>query len=87
MRLAMRATQPWLSQAAAPRCSLWAICGCGRQARIDPAAWMAQGLGRQSVQELETRLRCLCGARQARLEVRGLGEAPQGQTSGIHIFR
>ncbi|MEO8114699.1 MAG: hypothetical protein ABI655_09975 [Phenylobacterium sp.] len=71
----------------AARSSLWARCACGREAAIDPAPWIAQGLGRQSVAHLEQRLRCLCGARCVRLEARGLAEAPPGVTGGIFVFR
>lgn len=78
---------PRLSQALAPRSSLWAICGCGREAVIDPKPWVAQGLSRQATAYLEPRLRCVCGARRARLEIRGLAEAPSGLAGGIHVFR
>ena len=78
---------PRLSQALATRSSLWAVCRCGREARIDPRPWVGQGLSRQATAHLETRLRCLCGARRARLEIRGLAEAPQGATGGIYVFR
>ena len=78
---------PRLAAARAARSSLWARCACGREALIDPAPWLAQGLGRQPVDALEHRLRCLCGARRARLEVRGLAAAPQGATGGIFVFR
>ena len=71
---------PRLDQALAAR-------GCGREAAIDPKPWVGQGLGRQATAHLETRLRCLCGARRARLEIRGLAEAPQGATGGIYVFR
>ena len=76
-----------LGQALVARSSLWAVCGCGREAAIDPAPWIGQGLKRQPLAQLEPRLRCHCGARQARLEIRGLAEAPGGLTGGIHIFR
>ena len=66
---------------------LWARCGCGRESTINPAPWIAQGLGRQAVETLEGRLRCLCGARRARLEVRPLAETPTGGAGGIYIFR
>ncbi len=79
--------RPWLSAATAPRSSLWATCRCGREARIDPERWVAQGLGRQAVEQLETRLRCLCGARGVPLEIRGLAEAPRGPSGGIYMFR
>lgn len=78
---------PRLSQALAARSSLWAVCGCGREAVIDPKPWVGQGLARQATANLESRLRCLCGARRARLEIRGLAEAPLGATGGIYMFR
>jgi len=65
---------PQLRQTQAPRSSLWAVCGCGCEARIDPRPWIGQGL------------RCACGARWARLEIRGLSEAPPG-AGGIFAFR
>lgn len=76
-----------LGQALVARSSLWAVCGCGREASIDPEPWIGQGLKRQPLAGLETRLRCQCGARQARLQIRGLAEAPAGPTGGIHVFR
>ena len=76
-----------LAQALIARSSLWAVCGCGREAVVDPEPWIGQGLRRQPLAQLEPRLRCTCGARQARLEIRGLAEAPAGPTGGIHIFR
>lgn len=79
--------EPRLARATAPRSSLWARCNCGREAAVDPQPWLAQGLGRQHVDDLEERLRCLCGARRASLEIRGLAEAPAGVTGGIWIFR
>ncbi|MFC3068409.1 hypothetical protein [Phenylobacterium soli] len=85
------ATRPFaqarLHQALLARSSLWAVCRCGQEAQIDPANWLGQGLRRQPLGALETRLRCQCGARQARLEIRGLSEAPAGPTGGIHVFR
>jgi hypothetical protein len=85
--MADRRSRPRLSAALAPRSSLWATCRCGREAVIDPRAWISQGLSRQATDSLEDRLRCLCGARRARLEIRGLAEAPSGMTGGIHVFR
>lgn len=76
-----------LGWATAARSSLWARCGCGREAVIDPRPWIAQGLGRQLVQDMEHRLRCVCGARRAQLEIRGLAEAPGRGAGGIHVFR
>jgi len=78
---------PRLDRALAARSSLWAVCACGREAAIDPRGWVGQGLMRQATACLETRLRCVCGARRARLEIRGLAEAPQGMTGGIYVFR
>jgi hypothetical protein len=78
---------PKLNQALAARSSLWAICRCGREAVIDPRPWVGQGLGRQATAHLETRLRCVCGARRASLEIRGLAEAPGRGAGGIHVFR
>lgn len=78
---------PRLNAATAARSSLWARCGCGRSSRVDPAPWLGQGLGRANLEELEERLRCVCGARRARLEIRGLAEAPAGAAGGIWLFR
>ncbi len=76
-----------LGWATAARSSLWARCACGREATVDPQPWLAQGLSRQTLQDLEHRLRCCCGARRAQLEIRGLAEAPDGGVGGIHVFR
>lgn len=76
-----------LGWATAPRSSLWARCGCGREAAVDPKPWLGQGLGRQTLFELEDRLRCVCGARRAKLEIRGLSPAPGQGAGGIHLFR
>jgi hypothetical protein len=78
---------PRLSQAAAGRATLWASCGCGAEAVLDPAPWLGQGLARHPLRDLEGRLRCRCGARQAKLEIRGLAEAPPAAAGGIFIFR
>jgi hypothetical protein len=83
----LQPADPRLNHALAARRSLWAVCRCGREAAVDPAPWVCQGLGRQAVLQLETRLRCLCGARRVRLEIRGLAEAPHGVTGGIYVFR
>lgn len=76
-----------LGWATAARSSLWARCACGREAAVDPRPWLAQGLGRQTLQDLEHRLRCACGSRRVQLEIRGLAEAPDGGAGGIHVFR
>ena len=78
---------PRLSQALTARSSLWAVCRCGREAVIDPKPWVGQGLTRHATSSLETRLRCVCGARRARLEIRGLSEAPPAGAGGIYVFR
>jgi hypothetical protein len=78
---------PRLGQATAARRSLWAVCGCGREAALNPGPWLGQGLARHPLHELEDRLRCRCGARRARLEIRGLAEAPRGAAGGIYVFR
>lgn len=77
---------PQLRQTQAPRSSLWAVCACGREGRIDPKPWIGQGLARAPLPVLELRLRCACGARRARLEIRGLAEAPAGD-GGLYVFR
>ena len=77
-----------LGHAAAGRATLWARCACGREAVLDPAPWLGQGLARHPLAQLQDRVRCRCGARQARLEVRGLAEAPpQAAAGGLFIFR
>ncbi|MET0273353.1 MAG: hypothetical protein ABW360_10215 [Phenylobacterium sp.] len=83
----MGATAPRLGHALIARSSLWAVCRCGREAGVDPEPWVWQGLGRQVVGQLEERLRCVCGSRRVRLEIRGLAEAPTGPTGGIYVFR
>lgn len=60
-----------LGQAAAQGLGLMAACGapnCDRRAACDPAPWLAQGLRALPLSALETRLRCVCGGRSARLE-------------------
>ena len=76
-----------LGWATAARSSLWARCACGQEATVDPRPWLAQGLSRQTLQDLEHRLRCTCGARRAQHEMRGLADAPGGGAGGIHVFR
>lgn len=78
---------PRLHAAHAARSSLWAVCRCGREAAVDAGSWFAQGLGRHCLDNLEHRLRCVCGARRVPLEIRGLAEAPAGATGGIYVFR
>lgn len=66
---------------------LWARCGCGEEASLDPAPWICQGLASHPVSQLGERLRCRCGARQVSLEVRGPAEPARTPTGGIFIFR
>lgn len=50
--------------------ALWARCevvSCGARAPIDTAAWERRGLAEARLADLEPRLRCVCGARRARL--------------------
>jgi hypothetical protein len=64
---------------------LIARCRCGCEAEIDPAPWLAQGLGSARLTHLEDRLRCACGARRAELQRLWTGERrPRG---GIWMFR
>ena len=68
-----------LGQLLASGAGLWAECnqsGCGARAAIDAGPWLAQGLGDAPLMRLEPRLRCVCGARQARLR-----PGPAGATS------
>lgn len=49
---------------------LWAQCetaNCGAETPIDPSLWEQRGLSRARLADLEPRLRCVCGARRARL--------------------
>jgi hypothetical protein len=81
----LRSGEVCLAVASRPPSHLWAQCRCGRRAMVNPGPWIAQGLGRQAVETLEDRLRCLCGARRARLEIREEAETPGG--GGIYVFR
>jgi len=60
--------------------------GCGARATIDPASWLAQGLAGAALDRLETRLRCACGARRARLEIAPRQTQAPGRAS-IYVFR
>jgi len=75
-----------LSEATAGGPWLIAVCGCSAVARVDARPWLADGLGALRLPALEGRLRCLCGARQARLMPAPAGEAG-GPGSPIHVFR
>lgn len=71
---------------AAARTGLTARCVCGLSEWIDPAPWLAQGLGEATIRSMEVRLRCRCGARRIRLEV-ALERPQPAATSGIYRFR
>jgi hypothetical protein len=75
-----------LDDALAPE-TLWAVCGCGADAPLDPRPWLALGLRRHPLHALEDRLRCPCGARAASLEVRGREAPAAGEPGGPYIFR
>lgn len=64
-----------------------ARCHCGGRARIDPAVWLRQGLGELPLASFERRLRCRCGAREARLAPEN--EACEAADAGwtIYVFR
>jgi hypothetical protein len=65
---------------------LGAHCGCGRRAALDAGAWLAQGLADAPLDPLERRLRCVCGARRARLVADPTG-ASVDAGGGIFPFR
>lgn len=50
--------------------ALWARCeadNCRAEAPIDTRLWECHGLSQARLGDLESRLRCVCGARRARL--------------------
>ena len=57
---------------------------CDRRTVFDPSPWIAERLGGLRMEYFETRLRCLCGARSATLEIWS-GPAPT-ETGGRQIF-
>ena len=68
-----------------PAIRLWAVCevpSCRAAGPIDFPAWAGGGQDRLALTSLENRLRCVCGARRARLTteppatVRAGGPAP-----------
>lgn len=58
---------------------------CGALSPIDPGPWLAQGLAGATLERLETRLRCTCGARRAALEIVA-GAKPQAGRPAIFVF-
>ncbi len=68
---------------------LRAACAvCGRRVVFDPLPWIEQGLAGLPLRSFEGRLRCVCGARRARLEVWS-GPSPQDALPdrSIYAFR
>lgn len=80
------AGEPRLSHAGQSRQRIFAVCRCGREGCVDPEPWMGQGLSRHALAQLEDRVRCACGARRLRLELRATAETPP-PAAGIYVFR
>lgn len=59
---------------------------CGRTAACDPTPWVAEGLGALPLRTFSERMRCVCGSRQAWLEVWPGPFAPAARPD-IHVFR
>lgn len=59
---------------------------CRRCAPCDPGPWFAEGLGDLPLEAFSERLRCVCGGRQADLEVRPGPYAPAAHPD-LYIFR
>jgi len=59
---------------------------CRRSTPCDPAPWFAQGLGDLPLPALAERLRCVCGARRAELEIRSGPFLPVAHPD-LFIFR
>lgn len=76
--------QNTLAAATADGGRLLARCACGAEAAIDPAPWLREGLAAQPLWSLEDRLRCLCGARSARLIA---AEPHTALAAGVAIYR
>lgn len=76
---------PFLSELKQSDCVLWARCevaSCGGSASIDPTPWLHQRLGGWRLSQLETRLRCNCGARRAHLGI----AAPGPNVPRVNIY-
>jgi hypothetical protein len=73
-----------LTEACRPGRRLVAICRCGERAAVPTEHWLELHLGALRLSTFETRLRCICGARQVAFEV-WIGEPPQG--AAITLFR
>lgn len=59
---------------------------CRRTSPCDPGPWLAEGLGGLPLAAFSERLRCVCGARQADLEVRP-GPPPSVAHRDLYVFR
>jgi hypothetical protein len=91
-----RPSRPWgycgldlpLAHGVGPDRHLRASCrSCGRQVVFDPTPWIGERLGGHRLTWFESRLRCLCGGRSARLEI-WTGPAPTTELgAGIYPFR
>jgi hypothetical protein len=77
-----------LAHGVGPDRHLRARCAsCARLVVFDPAPWIAARLGSLPLASFETRLRCLCGARRASLEI-WTGPAPgHAGDNSIYAFR
>jgi hypothetical protein len=65
-----RAAQAFVSEVKCCEGRVWAYCqvkSCGGVAPIDLTRWLPAGGNLSNLASLETRMRCICGARQARL--------------------
>lgn len=77
-----------LGEATAPGRGLRARCRrCGAAEPFDPAHWLALGLDGVLLADLEARLRCVCGARGAALELSGPSAEPPPPRRAIHAWR
>lgn len=76
-----------LADSVGPERHLVAHCAsCDRAAPCDPTPWFKEGLATLPLRSFQTRLRCVCGCRQARLEVQA-GAYTRPNRSDLYIFR
>lgn len=59
---------------------------CQRSAVCDPTPWLHQHLEQLPLTALASRVRCICGSRAARLEIRA-GPAQAASSPALFIFR
>jgi hypothetical protein len=77
-----------LSHGVGPDRHLRAACtACERRVVFDPAPWVDQGLAGLPLTAFEARLRCVCGARRARLEIWPGPPSPGPPEVSIYAFR